>query len=76
MRRRRLYALRLLLLTSIVNSVRNAEDIVAAAEARGFRADPEPVEGVDQRRSTFSWQPSDLFLLAFVAVAAVAITVG
>lgn len=76
-RRRRLYALRLLLLTSIVNSVRNAEDIVAAAEARGFRAGPEPVEGVDQRRSTsFSWQPSDLFLLAFVAVAALAVTVG
>lgn len=68
-RRRRLYALRLLLLTTIVNSVRHAEDIVAAAEARGFR--------VDQRRpTTFSWRSGDLALLAFVAIAVLAIVFG
>lgn len=35
-RRRRMHALRLLLLATTVNSVRHAEEIVAAAEARGY----------------------------------------
>ncbi|MHB0869664.1 MAG: CbiQ family ECF transporter T component [Chloroflexota bacterium] len=67
-RRRRLHALRLLLLTTTVNSVRHAEEIVAAAEARGFR--------VDRRQPLpFHWRRGDLALLGILlAVAAIVLS--
>ncbi len=61
-----LRAARLLLLTTTVNSVRHAEDIVAAAEARGFRADR-------RRPGSLVWYRGDLALLMLVAAAGAAI---
>lgn len=54
-RRQPLRVARLFLLTTIVNAVREAEDIVAAAEARGFR--PESARSVG-----LSWQSGDTLL--------------
>jgi energy-coupling factor transporter transmembrane protein EcfT len=67
-RRRRLRAVRLLLLTTMVNSVSQAEDIVAAAEARGY--DP-----ARPRRVALSWRAGDSVWLALLALAAAALLV-
>lgn len=58
-RRRPLRAARLLLLTTTVNSVKHAEEIVAAAEARGFRVDQNPP-------LPLAWQKGDLALMLFL----------
>lgn len=65
-RRRRLHALRLLLLTVVVNSVYQAGEIVAAAEARGFR-----VEG--RRPAPLVWKAGDSALLLFLGITTSAI---
>jgi len=62
--RRRLRALRLLFAATVVGNLRHAEDVVAAAEARGFtveRARPLPLV----------WRPADPWFLAVIAGAAV-----
>lgn len=50
-RRRRLRALRCLLVTVIANSLRHAEDIVSAAEARAFSAERSYVRAVEVTRT-------------------------
>ncbi len=60
-RKRRIQALRLLLITTVVASLRHAEDIVCAAEARAFSA-----ERSVPRRVT--WQPGDQALTGLLAV--------
>lgn len=65
-RRQRLRALRLLLVTVIAGSLRNADDIVSAADARAFsieRARPMPLR----------WQRGDVALAALLLAAAVAL---
>ncbi len=65
-RRRPLRAARLLLITVVANSLRHADDIVSAAEARAFsaaRARPLPV----------SWRWGDLALALALTAAAVAL---
>jgi len=68
-RRRRLRAVRLLLVTSMVNSIRHAEETVAAAEARGFGS------GL-ARPARLRWQPGDLVLLAFLLGVGLVILAG
>jgi energy-coupling factor transporter transmembrane protein EcfT len=66
--RRRPRAIRLLLLTTITSSVRHAESIVAAAEARGFtigRGAPRHI----------NWRIGDAVLLVFLSLAAGAILI-
>ena len=61
-RRQRWQAMRLLLVTVVVNALRHADDIVSAAEARAFsvaRARHQPME----------WRPLDLALTIFLAMA-------
>jgi energy-coupling factor transporter transmembrane protein EcfT len=65
-RRQRLRALRLLLVTVVAGSLRHADDIVSAADARAFsidRARPLPVR----------WQRGDLALMGVLAAVAVAL---
>jgi energy-coupling factor transport system permease protein len=65
-RRQRLQALRLLLVTVVANSLRYADDIVSAAEARAFsleRARPLPV----------TWRARDLALAGALAGATLAL---
>jgi len=67
-RRQRLQALRLLLVTVVANSLRYADDIVSAAEARAFsleRSRPLPV----------AWRARDLALAGLLASIAVALAV-
>lgn len=62
--RRRLRAVRLLLAAAVVGNLRHAEDVVAAAEARGFspeRARPLPLVS----------RPADPWIVAAMALAAV-----
>lgn len=65
-RRRWWRALKLLLLTTIVNSVNHAGEIVAAAESRAFS-----VEG--RRLNPIVWKVDDSLLLLFLIAAALAI---
>lgn len=68
-RRQRLQALRLLLVTVVANSLRHADDVVSAAEARAFsveRARPLPV----------TWRRRDLALTGALAIAAVAVALA
>lgn len=67
-RRRRLCAARAVLLTTMINTVRNAEDVVAAAEARGFHPS-------NSRPAHIGWQTGDLALAALLVAAGVAILV-
>ena len=55
--RRRFRGLGLLLVTTIVSSLRQAEDVVAAAEARGFAVDR-------ARLRPLAWRPADVALMA------------
>lgn len=68
-RRRPLHALRLVLLATTVNSVRHADDIVAAAEARGFAVER-------SRRVKLRWQVGDLLLALFVLLSSIAVLVA
>jgi len=66
LRRRRLSALRLLLLTVVVNSLRYGDQVVAAAEARAFspeRSHPAPLR----------WSPTDLAVVGTLTALAVAL---
>lgn len=68
-RRQRVRALRLLLVTVVANSLRHADDIVSAADARAFsveRARPLPV----------TWHRSDLVLIGALAALAVALALA
>ncbi len=68
-RRQRRQALRLLLITVVVNSLRHADDIVSAAEARAFsigRVRPQPV----------GWSRADLALTAVLSVIALVVLLG
>jgi energy-coupling factor transporter transmembrane protein EcfT len=64
--RRWLRGLRLLLLTTIVNSAHHAEDIVAAAEARGFRVD-------QSHPSPMVWKRGDSALAIAILISAIGI---
>lgn len=55
-RRQRMRAVRLLLIAVVINSLRHAEDIVDAAEARAFSTTQV------RRRSPMTWRPSDVAL--------------
>lgn len=61
-RRERLRAVRLLLITIVVNSLRHADDIVSAAEARAFSPGQSPAQQIQ-------WQRSDLALAGFLLAA-------
>ncbi len=66
LRRKRVSALRLLLLTIIVNSLRYGDQVVAAAEARAFSAErthPVPLR----------WSPTDLAVVGTLTALAVAL---
>jgi len=59
--RRRLRGLRLLLVTTVIASLRHAEDIVAAAEARGFAVDR-------VRPLPLAWRTADLAMVGALLV--------
>ncbi len=63
-RRERLRAIRLLLVTIIVNSLRHADDIVSAAEARAFSPGRFPIPPI-------RWQRGDMALAGFLLAATV-----
>ena len=68
-RRQRRQALRLLLVTVVVNSLRHADDVVSAAEARAFSLDrmrPRPV----------GWSRADLALAAGLVVVGLVVVLG
>ena len=62
-RRARLQAARALLVTIVVNSLRHADDIVSAAEARAFSVEKAPARH-------FEWKPGDWQLVLGLLVAA------
>ena len=65
-RRQRWQALRLLLVTVVVNALRHADDVVSAAEARAFSIDhmqPRPV----------TWSRADVAVAAVLLVAGLAV---
>ncbi len=61
-RRERLRAVRLLVVTIVVNSLRHVDDIVSAAEARAFSSDQSPIQPIQ-------WQRGDLALGGFLLAA-------
>ncbi len=65
-RRQRCQAIRLLLITVVVNSLRHAEDIVNAAEARAFSI-------TQARPMSIMWRRSDIALAGILLVGALAL---